>query len=97
LKLECEYNGKQCYIERAIEVHEYESDVSGCNLAGLGNEADPQVVFKLLIEETHLRVGVFGVVLHCHVVDALGAVAETTRNTENLLAGTLPILLLILF
>ena len=71
--------------------------MSGCNLAGLGNEADPQVVFQHLIEETHLRVGVLRVVLHCYVIDALGTVAEPTWDTEHLLASTLPILLLILF
>ena len=66
------------------------------DLAGLRDQPDPEVVLQFLAEEAHLSIGVLGIVLHCGIIDSLGAVTQAGWHSEDLLASTPLILLLLL-
>ena len=70
--------------------------MSRCNLARFGDEADPQVVLKLVIKEAHFGVGILGVVFHGHIVDSLSSIAQAARHSEDLFARPLSVFLLLL-
>lgn len=88
LQVEGEDDRVEQDVERRVEVHEQQADVARGDLARLSNEADPQVVLELLIEEAHLRVRIHGIVLHGHRVVAPGSVAKPAWHTEDLLPGS---------